>query len=70
MGRAFILSKGSITVPIIYTEKFISYVIPNERIGLFHSVEVGKGTTTVKFFPRLEVSNVFRICSGGTVEFL
>ena len=70
MGRSAILSKSIATVKVITTEKFVSYVIPiDERLGSFHSVETVNGNAVVKFFPTGDPKTVFRIYSGGEVNF-
>jgi len=70
MGRAAILSKASTSVKVIYTEKYVSYIIPiDDKTGCFHSVEATNGTAVVKFFPARDPKTIFAIKPGGTVEF-
>jgi hypothetical protein len=70
MGRSAIISKDIVTTKVIYTAKFVSYVIPvDDRIGVFHSLETVNKTAVVKFFPAQDPLAVFKITPGGAISF-
>jgi len=70
MGRSAIISKDIVSVKVIYTAKFVSYVLPvNDTTGIFHSVENVSGNAIVKFFPAADPLAVFKITPGCAVSF-